>query len=126
MSTGSLANKLTTLRKSLTKSSRGSTAIPDAHSLYLAALQAVFIPVLGVGASGAGKNPSSILDVKDLKPTNHSIVKDNTIFLCKSTMEAFKTNILLRIEIMESIQTFEARAFYKSGKRYGFLEAFFW
>lgn len=120
MSTGSLADKLTVLRKSLTKSSRASTAIPDAHSLYLAAMQAVFIPVLGVGANPGGKNPSTMLDVKDLKPTNYSVVKDGTIFLCKSTMETFKTNLSLRIQIMESIQTIDARAFFKSGKRYLF------
>jgi hypothetical protein len=107
-----LATKLNTLKKVLSKNQIGK-GIADAHALYLYVLQAVTIPVLG----GAPKKHKLIDNKVNIKPSSKSIAQDQTIYICLASMQAFKTNLAARTQIMKDIPTLEAQAFSRAGTR---------
>jgi hypothetical protein len=111
----SLASRLTTMKKNMTsKFKPGAPKIADAQALYLSVLTSVAFPILGSNPSeGNVKSPKL-----HVKPNSNSIPKDNTIFVCLSSMNIAHQKIEERMLLMKDINTIEAKVFLQTGQRY--------
>jgi hypothetical protein len=103
------SKRLSTMKKTM-KTKSGMGRISDAQTLYLSALTAVVIPVLSAG-------PVVQSTQTEIKPSNNSVVVDNTIYICQSTMEIVQQKVLQRTELMDSISNVDAKVFCSTGKR---------
>jgi hypothetical protein len=106
-----LTTKLSSMKKTMTTKTRaGASRISDAQTLYISVLTAVSIPVLGV----APTNQSSNLQIK---ASNNSVVKGNTIYVCQSSMGIVQQKVMERATLMQDIPTVEASTFSRTGKK---------
>lgn len=107
-----LGGKLTVIRQSISNRQKpGSNRLSDAANLYLGVLTAVSVPVLAAAPSDM---PTSHVNIK---PSKQSAVKDDTLFICRTSMQSFAKKLEDRIQLLLDSKNLDQQVFCRAGKR---------